>query len=358
MGMHESKEGRPTRQPIPVFLLWLAVPASASAVVGLAASYVAMRHYLDDLGWLSYLAPAVIELTIAYLAVSLVYRARKDGRWRPERALVYTGIGLAAYLNWAAYPQASTAARAWHAAMPLLWSIAIEWGNAWARHLLRLEQPPAEHVPLGVWITRPCFAVSVQRLMWLTGTRTYTEALTRHQHHALATAEHKGASAPELAGIRLRYAAVRPSAAALSAGDGPQGPAHDSAHQPASDAAQMRTGPAPRARTNTRAPATRRRGHGLPTGMSARQLSDEQIAALLTDAHGGPLPPAQMPSENAVMDRYAVSRPRAARVLALLRAHPDGAHESPAHEHSPRAHLAPVPGAQEAARDTGAAGTG
>lgn len=105
MSIDSDRAGPRTRQPVPEFLVLLAVPAVVSATVGFAASYVAMRHYLDDLGWLSYLAPAVIELTIGYLAVSLVYRARRGGRWRPERLLVYAGIALAAYLKLGRLPQ-------------------------------------------------------------------------------------------------------------------------------------------------------------------------------------------------------------------------------------------------------------
>ncbi|KWX02757.1 hypothetical protein LI90_3803 [Carbonactinospora thermoautotrophica] len=365
MSIDSDRAGPRTRQPVPEFLVLLAVPAVVSATVGFAASYVAMRHYLDDLGWLSYLAPAVIELTIGYLAVSLVYRARRGGRWRPERLLVYAGIALAAYLNWGAYPNASTSTRAWHAAMPLLWSIAIEWGIAWARHLLKMEQPPPEHVPLGVWITRPRFAWSVQRFMWLTGTRTYTEALARHLAHALAVAEHAGAGPAELAAIRLRYAVVRPSAAALTAGDGnpstthPQHPQERPQQHPREQSEEHagerfeerpeerpentpenspggRLENTPTARSgngsaeqpgNTVHPTARNarravaetgtgRGAGLPDGIdSGRDLTPEQVADLIRQGRAG----VPDPSVRQVMHAFAIAYDKAARALELAK---------------------------------------
>ncbi len=169
---------------------WRAVIAMAG-LVGLAGFVVSFARVSEAMrphfGGLAPIVPLAVDLGIAVFTALDLLMAHRGVRSKWLRFVPWSLIAVTIYLNAVGSP--SVEGRVAHAALPLMWAIAVEVGGSYARTVWGLHAPGSERLdPIrrSRWLLAPIATVKLWRRMVLWEEPRYRVALEREQARVLA----------------------------------------------------------------------------------------------------------------------------------------------------------------------------
>jgi hypothetical protein len=167
----------------------ISVTAAAVALLGLVGFVVSFTTVMDAaepaFGMLAFLVPLGIDLGIAIFSALDITLARLNMRIRWLRLIPWALVGATIYLNIAG--QHAPFGVVAHAALPLLWIVAVEVGAHVLRKRAGLADPDRmDRVRVSRWLLAPRSTFGLWRRMILWEIRSYPGALSRERDRVLA----------------------------------------------------------------------------------------------------------------------------------------------------------------------------
>jgi hypothetical protein len=167
----------------------ISVTAAAVALLGLVGFVVSFTTVMDAaepaFGRLAFLVPLGIDLGIAIFSALDITLARLNMRIRWLRLIPWALVGATIYLNIAG--QHDLFGVVAHAALPLLWIVAVEVGAHVLRKRAGLADPARmDRVRVSRWLLAPRSTFGLWRRMILWEIRSYPGALSRERDRVLA----------------------------------------------------------------------------------------------------------------------------------------------------------------------------
>lgn len=166
---------------------WLVILVAALGLTGFVLSFEKVQRAVEpSFGSLAPLVPAGIDIGIAVFTGLDLLMARLNMRTRWLRLVPWALVGVTVYLNVSG--EATLVGRVAHAAMPLLWVVAVEAGA----HVVKVQAGLAtadermDRIRSSRWLLAPVSTVRLWRRMVLWEVRDYRTALSREQDRLLA----------------------------------------------------------------------------------------------------------------------------------------------------------------------------
>lgn len=168
---------------------WIGAAVAALGLIGVVLSFHKVREAVEpSFGSSAWLVPLGIDLGIAVFTGLDLLMARLNMRTRWLRFIPWALVAVTVYLNVSG--ETEMVGQVAHAAMPLLWVVAVEAAAHVVKVQAGLDDTEAmDRIRVSRWILAPISTVRLWRSMVLWEIRSYPQALVRRQDSMLAVGD-------------------------------------------------------------------------------------------------------------------------------------------------------------------------